>query len=353
MKEYLEFHDAKSHKFWQIEVVGNTQKVIFGKVGTDGQSKTKEFSSDEEALKDANKTINSKIKKGYVKTETKSEKIVTHKFAVADYDDSVEVVLEKLDKFFKKPDVEQTNSIIIGNWGEAWEGGPEEVIKKILENKDKLPNLKSFFIGDMDYEECEISWIYQDDLSPILKAFKGLENLKIKGSMGLSLGKIDHDNLKSLIIECGGLGKDVINQIANAKIPKLEHLELYLGTDDYGFDGSIEDIKPFMKKGLFPKLTYLGLKDSIMQDEIATEIANAEILDQIEVLDLSLGTLGDKGAQSLVESPKIKNLKKLDLHYHYMSKEMMKKIKDIGITVDVSDQQDEEDEEDRYVSVSE
>ena len=43
MKTYLEFHDEKSAKFWQIEVQGAKHIVRWGKIGTKGQSKEKEF----------------------------------------------------------------------------------------------------------------------------------------------------------------------------------------------------------------------------------------------------------------------------------------------------------------------
>jgi|GEM_PF-1908724 len=72
MKKYLEYNDDKSSKFWEITVTGNSHTVRYGKIGTDGQSNTKEFSSDEEALKDAEKLAASKIKKGYVEATASS-----------------------------------------------------------------------------------------------------------------------------------------------------------------------------------------------------------------------------------------------------------------------------------------
>ncbi|MGX1930712.1 WGR domain-containing protein [Flagellimonas sp. 2504JD4-2] len=64
----LEYHDQKSAKFWEIQVDGACHVVTYGKIGTNGQSKTKDFESAEAALKEAEKLIASKKKKGYVKT---------------------------------------------------------------------------------------------------------------------------------------------------------------------------------------------------------------------------------------------------------------------------------------------
>jgi hypothetical protein len=261
-----------------------------------------------------------------------------------------------LEEFYNDPTSKDVEYLVIGPWQETWENSSKFIVDNLVENKDKLPNIKGLFIGDMESEDCEISWIIQCDLSPLLKAFPNLEELKIRGSSDLRLSALQHEKLKALIIECGGLGSDVIDDILESRLPNLEHLELYLGVDEYGFNGTIENLKPFMKKGLFPKLGYLGLKDSEIQDEIAQEIADSEILDQLHTLDLSLGTLTDKGAESLLKSIRIKNLKFLDLNYHYMSDDMMGKIKSLGIEVDVRDQQEDEEYDDeiyRYPAVTE
>lgn len=261
-----------------------------------------------------------------------------------------------LEKFYSDPSSKDVEYLIIGPWEETWENSSKFIVENLVENKDKLLNIKGLFIGDMESEDCEISWIIQSDLSPLLKAFPNLEELKIRGSSELRLSDMQHDKLKTLIIECGGLSTDVIDDILNSKLPNLEHLELYLGVEEYGFNGTIEDIKPLMKRGVFPKLKYLGLKDSEIQNEIAHEIAGSDVLDGLDTLDLSLGTLTDEGAESLLNSNGIKSLKFLDLNYHYMSDDMMKKIKSLGIKVDVSDQQEEEEYDDeiyRYPAVTE
>jgi len=73
MKTQLIFQKDNSHKFWNITVDGNTHTVHYGRVGTDGQTKTKEFADETTALKDANKLIASKVKKGYQKVSAKPD----------------------------------------------------------------------------------------------------------------------------------------------------------------------------------------------------------------------------------------------------------------------------------------
>jgi hypothetical protein len=165
-------------------------------------------------------------------------------------------------------------------------------------------------------------------------------------------------HLKTLIVQSGGLPARVVRQIARADLPVLEHLEVHLGSQWYGGDTTIEDIIPILSSEKFPKLKYLGLRNSEFTDQIAKAIAQSTILERLEVLDLSWGTIADEGAQALLDCPHTRKLKKLDLHRHYCSLEMMSKLKELLIEVDVSDPQQPDDderesEEDRYCAVSE
>ncbi|OBZ09006.1 hypothetical protein A8L34_22945 [Bacillus sp. FJAT-27264] len=261
---------------------------------------------------------------------------------------------EEIEKLSQSAESAALSNLIIGDWGQTYENSSEEVVEALVQHSASFPLLRKLFIGEMDSEECEISWITQSDLSPLLTAFPELQSFTIQGSNNLSLSHLNHDKLEELRIICGGLGKDVLAQIAGSSLPNLRKLVLYLGVDEYGFDGSLEDILPLIEPGKFPKLNYLGLKNSEIQDEIAAAVADAPILDQLDTLDLSLGTLSDTGAEALLASDRIKKLKALNLSYHYMSNEMVTRWQQSGLPVDVSDQQQSDDDEDwRYPSITE
>jgi hypothetical protein len=261
---------------------------------------------------------------------------------------------EAIEKLSSSPESASLTSLIIGDWGQAYENSSEEAVAALVTHSASFPSLRKLVIGEMSYEECEISWIIQSDLSSLLPAFPELLSLTIQGGNGLSLTALKHDKLEELIIISGGLGKTVLNHIAVSQLPNLRKLELYLGVDNYGFDGSLADLLPLIEAGKFPKLTYLGLKNSEIQDEIAGAVADAPVLDQLETLDLSLGTLSDVGAELLLSSERIKGLKALNLSHHYMSDEMISRWQKSGLPVDVSDKQESDDEEDwRYPSITE
>lgn len=62
----FEFTEGTSNKFWAISVTGASHTVQYGKVGTDGQTKTKTFDDPAAARAAADKLIAEKTGKGYV-----------------------------------------------------------------------------------------------------------------------------------------------------------------------------------------------------------------------------------------------------------------------------------------------
>ena len=241
------------------------------------------------------------------------------------------------------------DELIVGCWGESYDNPVQSLLDVFVENKEKLQHISRMFIGDMDYEECEVSWIEQGDYSNLLKALPNLKSLTIKGSNELSLGNIDHNNLEELEIICGGLPTSVIKQIASARLPKLKKLNLYFGVEDYGFDGTSDDIASILKADYIKNLTYLGLGDSEIQDEIVEKVVESKNLYNIKTLDLSNGTLTDKGGQMILDNISMfKGLDKLDLTYHYLSEEMMQNLRNTGINV-ILDEANEPDEYDGEV----
>jgi uncharacterized protein (TIGR02996 family) len=62
------YRDAKSHKFWNIELQGNSFTVTYGRIGAKGQTLTKTFPTEEKARKEHDKLVKEKLAKGYVET---------------------------------------------------------------------------------------------------------------------------------------------------------------------------------------------------------------------------------------------------------------------------------------------
>ncbi len=85
----FKFVDDESYKFWNIELSGSSYTVAWGKIGTKGQSKTKDFGTNDAAQKAYDKIIQEKLAGGYVEitppvatttTENVLEKAIAHDF---------------------------------------------------------------------------------------------------------------------------------------------------------------------------------------------------------------------------------------------------------------------------------
>ncbi|HBN56539.1 MAG TPA: cytoplasmic protein [Lachnospiraceae bacterium] len=236
------------------------------------------------------------------------------------------------------PDFPNLNELIIGDWGGAWEDDCQPIIDGIVEHAKQFSHIEKLFVGDMDFESCEVSWIMQGNYEKLWAAMPQLKELTIKGSSDLKLGTICHENLESLTIICGGLPESVIKEIQEARLPGLKKLLLYIGIDDYGFDGDADTIRELLEKADFPQLKYLGITDSEIQDELVKVVLESKFMGQIRTLDLSMGTLTDESGALLLETlPQYPNIKKLDLHHNYLSETMAKKLESLPVVVDVSE----------------
>ncbi|WP_068922927.1 STM4015 family protein [Planobispora rosea] len=256
-------------------------------------------------------------------------------------------------RLLEKVDAAGIRALIIGRWGDGSEDN-SEVIRLLADHAARLPALRSLFVGAVNWEEWEISWILQSDVTPLLEAFPLLERLEVRGGSGLELRPVRHENLKVLRFETGGLPAAVVRAVGECDLPALEYLELWLGSDWYGGDATVADLEPILSGERLPALRHLGLQDSEIQDEIAEAVASAPVVARLESLALSMGTLGDEGAEALLSGQPLTHLKRLDLHRHYLSDAMMERVASALPSADLSGQADlTMTDGERYVAVSE
>jgi hypothetical protein len=263
-----------------------------------------------------------------------------------------------LSELLAQPGIENLEALIFGLWmegGESYDVGPDAAIELLVAEKNKLPNLKALFVGDIVSEENEMSWIGQGNMSPLWAAFPALEHFRARGSNGLKLGKIVHDNLETLIIETGGMNKSVVQEVMESQAP-LAHLELWLGDENYGDTTSLADFAPLFEGEVFPDLKTLYLNNSTYQDDLAAAAAQSVVVDRLDALGLSMGALTDKGGQSILLSDRLAHLAKLDLTYHFLSDATQKALSSKYPNVVLNDAQEPDvwdGESNYYIAVSE
>ena len=66
----FEFIGGASRKFWQVELAGPNFTVTFGRIGTEGQSQTKQYADEARARRESEKLIAEKLRKGYQEVNT-------------------------------------------------------------------------------------------------------------------------------------------------------------------------------------------------------------------------------------------------------------------------------------------
>ena len=247
--------------------------------------------------------------------------------------------------FTDQVDAAHVTALIMGEWlgrGGLEDSGADGVRDLLISQADRFPALRSLFLGEFTAEEFEISWIQQCDVTPLLAAFPRLEEFVVRGGSGLEFPATRHGSLRRLTVQTGGLPRGPVAGITASDLPALEHLELWLGVEGYGRSTEVDDLDRLLSGGAFPRLRSLGLRNAEHTDDLVRALAEAPLLDRLEVLDLSLGTLSDAGAEVIAQTPAFRRLRRLDLHHHYLSEEGQERLRAAlpGVDLDLDDRRE-------------
>ncbi|KIG13886.1 Molybdate metabolism regulator [Enhygromyxa salina] len=447
----FEYKDAKSHKFWEIELEGDAFTVRYGKLGTDGQVQTKTFASSVKAEAEAEKVIKSKTKKGYaevvVDAKTKASAAAKSapagarnlelEAAIADapadvgawqvyadwlqaqgdpWGERISLGLQRdAAKAATKAKLSDTITAYESEHAEAlygktlvammkkdfaqvasveapyglfmsatvkspeydWKGtAPNTVLGALVKSPaarllralnigmldhdypvslakgieaiikvGKLENLRELFLGDFEYpDENEISWVAVGNVAKVLPVVPQLRSLRLRGGE-IKLGALEHPTLESLTIETGGLPASAVASIGKCKLPQLQRMEVWLGTSDYGGDGRCKQLAGLFEGSGVPKLEHLGLQNSEFQDDIAVALAKSKVIKRLTSVDLSMGTMRERGANAIVDNAsKFSKLRSLDLSENYISDELCDKLRGaLGRIVMLGEQREADD----------
>ncbi|GAB3081910.1 STM4015 family protein [Micromonospora schwarzwaldensis] len=243
---------------------------------------------------------------------------------------------------------EAVRAVVVGEWGAAYERAlPVELL---ADAASRWTGLRALFLADLVGEQCEISWLSHGDVTPLLAAYPTLEVLWIRGAQGLRLEPVRHTGLRELRIESGGLPAEVVRAVAACDLPALHRLDLWLGVSEYGGDATVDDLAALLTGDRLPALRHLGLCNAEHADAIAAAVADAPVVGRLEVLDLSMGVLGDTGAAALLAGQPLTHLRRLDLHHHFLSEPVAASVVAAlpGVEVDVADAQTADKYDGRY-----
>lgn len=267
---------------------------------------------------------------------------------------------EEFADFLDQVDPAAVRALVIGQWGEAYEETSDVPINLVIAAADRLTSLEAVFVGDLEAEEAEITWIQQSDVTVLLAAFPALTEFGVRGGSELVFPPTKHERLRALTFQAGGLPAEVVRGVLDSELPALERLDLWLGVSAYEGNTNLTDLAPLLSGTRFPRLNHLGVRNSEIQNEIASAVASAPVVARLRVLDLSNGTLGDEGAAALLEGQPLTHLELLDLHHHFLTDAMAERVRSAlephGVRVDLSEKREpwgDRGAAGRYTAVSE
>jgi len=209
-------------------------------------------------------------------------------------------------------------ALVIGTWHET----TPPPIAALCEPADRFPALRALFLGEVTFDECEVSWIRRTDLTPLLRGLPRLEELRVRGVDRYALEPVRHRALRVLAVEGDGLSGEVVRAIGESSFPRLEELELWLGASRHAGTAAVEDLAPLLSGSRLPRLRSLRLLAAEIADQAAAALAGASIVAQLTDLDLSQGILSDIGAEALLTGQPLTHLRTLDLPHDVISEDL-------------------------------
>jgi len=265
--------------------------------------------------------------------------------------DSDTVLSELTRAFLALPVARLVTELRFGLAGYESDNDWSESLAAIAESP-QAAHLRSLRFDDYTYEDCEISWAAFGDFSPYWSSLQSLEELQIRSGEGGTLGDLALPNLRKFVRVSGGLGEDEIRAIFSAAWPKLEHLEVWFGSRNYGAAGKLEHLAPLLGGRVPSSLAHLGIVNCEFVPDLIEPLAKSPVVKQLRTLDLSAGVLMDQDVDVLLRhADAFHHLDRLDLSRNLLE-ERAGEIYARLPNAKIDDQRDNEDDR-RYVALGE
>lgn len=166
--------------------------------------------------------------------------------------------------------------------------------------------------------------------------------LQVYGYFGeyiLECADLQHEMLKTLIIETADLEFRNIEQLCAMKLPNLEYFELWLGRWHRSVAEIAKALLPVLSGYAYSKLKYLGLCSCEDTDGLVKEVLATPILERLAVLDLKMGTM--TSAEALLNHPNLRNLGLLDISGNWLPEGAIAQLEQLSYQVEVAEQDGE------------
>lgn len=213
--------------------------------------------------------------------------------------------------------------------------------------------LERLRFDDVDPEHSMISVTRFGDLGAVWKVLPRLREFTLRAGGDGTLGDIDAPELVKFVRVSGGLPAAEIEEILAARWPKLERLELWLGSANYGAEATVRLLAPLLDgRRAPPAMTHLALMNAEITHELIGPLAKAPFLPRLKTLDLSKGALLDRDVDELVRhAGAFRHLQWIDLSENLL----LQRVDEVRAALPnaVLDHQRRADGDQRYAAVGE
>lgn len=228
---------------------------------------------------------------------------------------------------------------------------------RLLEEVSSLglaSGIQELHVGDVN-DSIDLAHHVLGALDIIGRDYRAVRNLSVHG-YEFDLGTLDLPELQILVVETCGLTRAQLRSIiGDGPREKLESLEVWFGSSDYGAEATVDDIAPLLDAKHLPRVKHLGLMNAEIVEDVCRVLPHASILAQLRSLDLSMGTLSDSGIEPLLQNrDAFSHLVELNVDDNYLSEAAVESLREAFGDAVVWSQSKEEDEYEgviyRYVS---
>ena len=228
----------------------------------------------------------------------------------------------------------------------------EYAIKALAEHP--RPTLTTLVIGDFTRDQSELNWATLGGLHALWPQVPNLRELTLRGGSMKRLGPISLPKLERFTTITGGLDAESLEHIARAAWPELHMLSLQIGLGHQGAATNVRAVEPLLAGTTAPKLTSLGILNCGFTDELIDRLVESPLVAQLTALDLSMGTLGERGVEVLCQHADRFAHLVLQIDDNYVTADGCAALRQVFKEVHVGTQRDDAgDPEDRHASAYE
>ena len=230
-----------------------------------------------------------------------------------------------------------------------------ESVAALAEASDGLTCLRDLQLGNVGSNLDE--WADMGDVSDVVAAAPHLERLALLAG-GMELHELEVPRLNELTVDGPGMEQVALETIADADLPKLETLTLFLGDTNMDSGETMDALSGLFNSSGFPGLRFLVLRGTETTNELVEAICWTPVFEGLEHLDLNDGRLTDQGGRVMIEAADaFAHLEGITLDGNRLDEEVAEELQEtLDCQVYIGDQYPElaeQDSEDDYDDIEE